>query len=319
MDARCSGCCSSGEDKDGRSSAAVERQVKKIEVKETTTLLAVLLKAGYSRTKIKQLLKYRAVRQDDRPLTRIDQALAVGDSLTITSEKEEGGRYRPCPGLPIVYEDADILVIDKPSGMLTIASATEKIKTVYYKLTACLKEREGENRIFIVHRLDQGTSGLLVFAKNETTKHALQDSWSEVRKRYRAIVEGAPRESNGTISGYLCESKIHRVYSVATDTGTGKYAETEYKLVRTEGEYSLLEVIPVTGRKNQIRVHLADLGHPVVGDKKYGAKTDPIRRLALQSCFLAFVHPTSGKLMEFSLEQPSRFNTLIPRKKAGRR
>lgn len=291
--------------------------MKKIEVREATTLLQLLLKTGYSRTKIKQLLKYRAVRQDDRPLTRIDQALVAGDSLTITSEKEEGGRYRPCPGLPIVYEDEDILIIDKPSGMLTIASATEKIKTVYYKLTACLKEREKDARIFIVHRLDQGTSGLLLFAKNETAKHALQRSWSDARKRYRAIVEGVPKKSSGTISGYLCESKIHRVYSVAADTGAGKYAETEYKLVRTEGEYSLLEVIPVTGRKNQIRVHLADLGHPVVGDKKYGAKTDPIRRLALQSCFLAFVHPTNGKLMEFSLEQPSRFNTLMPRKKAG--
>ena len=292
--------------------------MKKIDVQEATTLLALLLKAGYSRTKIKQLLKYRAVRQDDRPLTRIDQTLAVGDSLTVASEKEEGGRYRPCPGLPIVYEDEDILVIDKPSGLLTIASATEKKRTAYYKLTACLQEREGEARVFIVHRLDQGTSGLLVFAENETVKHALQGSWSEVRKRYRAIVEGVPQKSSGTISGYLCESKIHRVYSVATDTEAGKYAETEYKLVRTEGEYSLLEVIPVTGRKNQIRVHLADLGHPVVGDKKYGAKTDPIRRLALQSCFLAFVHPTSGKPMEFSLEQPTKFNTLIPRKKAGR-
>ncbi|MBM9537473.1 pseudouridine synthase [Desulfobulbus alkaliphilus] len=290
--------------------------MKKIEVREATTLLTVLLKAGYSRTKIKQLLKYRAVRQAEQPLTRIDQELAPGTSITIISEKEASGRYRPCPGLPIVYEDEDILVINKPAGLLTIASATEREKTVYYRLTACLKDRAGKERIFLVHRLDQGASGLLVFAKTDTAQRALLAAWPDVRTRYRVIVEGVPQQSSGTVQSCLCESKIHRVYSVATDKGIGKYAETAYRVVRVQGEYALLEVIPVTSRKNQIRVHLADLGHPVVGDKKYGARTDPLRRMALQSSFLAFTHPVSGKAMEFSLEQPAAFKILMPGKKA---
>jgi RluA family pseudouridine synthase len=289
--------------------------MKKIKITEETTLLAILIKSGYSRTKVKQLLKYRAVSIGELPATRLDQILAPGETLTITGEKEGKAQFPPCPGLDIIYEDEDILVIDKPPRLLTIASETEKKKTAYYMLTACISERtDGKERIFIIHRLDQGTSGLLVFAKNETAKHTMQGSWSDARKKYRAIVEGVPQKSSGTITSYLCESKIHRVYSVKEDNGEGKYAETEYRVVQTEGEYALLEVTLVTGRKNQIRVHLADLGHPVVGDKKYGAKTDPIKRLALQSYFLAFNHPTSGKPMEFTLDMPGKFRALLQKK-----
>ncbi len=291
--------------------------MKKMKVNEETTLLAMLTTSGYSRTKVKQLLKYRAININEVPATRLDLALAPGDILTITSEKEAGShtQYPPCPGLDIIYEDEDILVIDKLPGLLTIASETERTKTAYYKLTACIGERTGgKGRIFIVHRLDQGTSGLLVFAKNEEAKRALQGTWQEARKKYRAIVEGVPKKTSDTISSYLCESKIHRVYSVPTDNGEGKYAETEYRVVQTQGDYALLDITLLTGRKNQIRVHLADIGHPVVGDKKYGALTDPIKRMALQSCFLAFTHPTSGEPMTFSLDMPGKFKSLLSKK-----
>lgn len=291
--------------------------MKTIKVTAETTLLAVLLQSGCSRTKGKQLLKYRAVTVNDQPATRLDQILAPGDMLTIASAKEVSSGYPPCRGLNILYEDADILVIDKPPGLLTIASETEKTKTAYYQLTGCLSERpDGRERIFIVHRLDQGTSGLLVFAKTGIAKRALQDSWQDARKQYRAIVEGRPQKNNGTITSYLCESKIHRVYSIKTDNGEGKYAETRYQVVQANDEYSLLDIALITGRKNQIRVHLADLGHPVAGDKKYGAKTDPIKRLALQSYYLAFTHPTSGEPMEFTLDPPGKFTSLLARKKA---
>jgi 23S rRNA pseudouridine1911/1915/1917 synthase len=286
--------------------------MKKLNIKEETTLLAALLKEGHSRTKVKQLLKYRAVSLGDLPVSRIDQVLVPGDVLTITSEKEGTGHYPPCPGLDIIYEDADIIVIDKPPGLLTIASETEKKKTAYYKLTACLGERAGgEERVFIIHRLDQGTSGLLVFAKNEEAKHTLQGSWQDARKKYRAIVEGVPKKDSDTIKSYLCESKIHRVYSVPTDNGECKYAETCYEVVQTQGGYSLLDITLITGRKNQIRVHLADLGHPVIGDKKYGAKADPIKRLALQSYTLEFNHPVSGQPMAFTLDMPEKFKSLL--------
>ena len=289
--------------------------MKKMTINEETTLLAALIKSGYSRTKVKQLLKYRAVSVDGLPAIRLDQMLAPGAEVTITSAKEGTTRFPPCPGIDIVYEDDDILVIDKPPRLLTIASETEKTKTAYHMLTACISERtDGKDRVFIVHRLDQGTSGLLVFAKNETAKHRLQTSWQDARKKYRAIVEGVPQKSSDTISSYLCESKIHRVYSVKEDNGEGKYAETKYEVVQTEGAFALLEVTLLTGRKNQIRVHLADRGHPVVGDKKYGASTDPIKRLALQSYFLAFNHPTSGEPMEFTLDMPGKFKTLLRKK-----
>jgi len=291
--------------------------MKTIKVTEETTILALLLRNGCSRTKGKQLLKYRAVTVNDQPATRLDQVLAPGDLLTITSEKEARSGYPPCPGLDILYEDADILVIDKPPRLLTIASETEKTKTAYHRLTACLGERPGgKERVFIVHRLDQGTSGLLVFAKTETAKHALQGAWPEVRKHYRALVEGRPREDSGLLASYLYESKIHRVYSMPTDNGEGKYAETRYQVVQSTGDYTLLDITLLTGRKNQIRVHLADLGHPVAGDKKYGAKTDPIKRLALQACSLAFNHPVSGQPLEFTLDPPEPFQSLLNRKKA---
>jgi len=291
--------------------------MKTIKVTAATTLLALLLQSGCSRTKGKQLLKYRAVAVNDLPATRLDQMLAPGDVLTITSEKEVRSGYPPCPGLHILYEDADILVIDKPPRLLTIASETEKTKTAYHQLTDCLGGRPGgKERVFIVHRLDQGTSGLLVFAKTETAKHTLQGSWPEVRKHYRALVEGRPREDSGLIASYLYESKIHRVYSMPTDTGEGKYAETRYQVVQSTDDYTLLDITLLTGRKNQIRVHLADLGHPVAGDKKYGAKTDPIKRLALQASSLAFNHPISGQPLEFTLDLPEKFQSLLNRKKA---
>jgi len=291
--------------------------MKTIKVTEENTLLAVLLQNGCSRTKGKQLLKYRAVAVNGVPATRLDQVLAAEDVLTLPSANETGSNYPPCPGLPILYEDADILVIDKPPGLLTIASETEKKKTAYHKLTTCLSERPGgKERVFIIHRLDQGTSGLLVFAKNEIAKHALQGSWQDAEKKYWAITEGCPRNDHGAITSYLYESKIHRVYSMPTDNGEGKHAETRYQVMQSNEAYALLEVTPITGRKNQIRVHLADLGHPIAGDKKYGAKTDPIKRLALQSAFLAFTHPTSGKRMEFTLDPPGKFTALLPLKRS---
>jgi RluA family pseudouridine synthase len=289
--------------------------MQKIKIPEETTLLAALIKSGYSRTKVKQLLKYRAVYISELPATRLDQVLAAGDVLIITAEGEGPSRFTPCPGLTIIYEDEDILVIDKPPRLLTIASETEKTKTAYHMLTTCIGERtDSKGRIFIVHRLDQGTSGLLVFAKNEEAKHIMQGAWQDARKKYRAIAEGVPQKSSDTISSYLCESKIHRVYSVREDNGEGKFAQTMYQVLQTQGDYSLLEVTLLTGRKNQIRVHLAELGHPVAGDKKYGAKTDPIKRLALQSYFLAFNHPTSGEPMEFTLDMPGKFRALLQKK-----
>ncbi|MFZ5758597.1 MAG: RluA family pseudouridine synthase [Thermodesulfobacteriota bacterium] len=290
--------------------------------KEKTTLLDLLTAAGYSRTKVKQLTRYRAIMVNERPVGRFDQDLQAGDVVTVGNERELQGRIGRCEGLEILYEDDDIIVVDKPAGLLTIASATEKEKTAYYRLTACLnrEDRHGRSaarqRVFIVHRLDQGTSGLLVFARNEAAKRSLQDGWLQAEKRYVAVVEGIPLDRTGRLESYLYESSALRVYSKKTDDGTGKHAVTDYKVMRAGNGRALLDITLLTGRKNQIRVHMAEMGHPVVGDKKYGAARDPLGRLALHACFLAFPHPASGNRLEFTLKIPAGFLALLKEKKA---
>jgi len=296
----------------------------KIVAKEKTTLFLLLTSIGYSRVKVKQLTKYRAISVNEVPVTRPDYDLQQGDIVVIRSKKEMVGVNQRYKGLEIVYEDADIIVINKPPGLLTIASETEKVKTAYYRLTAYLNKQTEERRfnvkerVFIVHRLDQGTSGLLVFARSELAKRALQDAWDAAEKRYAVIVEGVPRKKKGSVESYLYESKAFRVYSKNFDDGKGKYAVTEYEVVKEGDEYARLDINLKSGRKNQIRVHMADIGHPVAGDKKYGAQTDPIGRLALHACYLAFPHPVTGKRMEFTLEMPARFNALFQKKTSGK-
>ena len=215
-------------------------------------------------------------------------------------------------GLAVLYEDNDILVADKPAGLLTMGTDTEKRKTAYYILTdyvrkSCAKSR---NRIFIVHRLDRETSGVVVFAKSEEAKLRLQGQWKDAEKKYIAVVYGRPANKTGTISSYLAENKAHVVYSTP-DAGKGKLAHTGYKVLKETDQFSLLEINLLTGRKNQIRVHLADRGHPVVGDKKYGKVNDSHRRLALHSKSITFKHPISGKRLTFESEMPGYFKQLM--------
>ncbi len=285
--------------------------------KDKSDLLSLLTKAGYSKTKAKQLVKHGAVVIDDKEATRADQLLLPGELISIRSELEMREQARTCPGLSIIHEDEDIIVIDKPAGLLTIATENEKRKTAFYLLSNYLKERAKsvEERVFIVHRLDQGTSGLLVFAKNEAAKQILQDQWGRADKRYSAIVEGNIQKKEGQITSQLAESKALRVYTVRDNSGEGKEATTNYKVIKENDAYSLLDITLVTGRKNQIRVHMADLGHPIAGDRKYGAKTNPMRRMALHAYFLSFNHPTiPDKRMEFEIRIPGKFHILFAKK-----
>jgi 23S rRNA pseudouridine1911/1915/1917 synthase len=291
--------------------------------KNGSDLLSLLTDAGYSKTKAKQLVKHGAVVIGDKEATRADQLLLAGELVSIRSEQEMRAQAKDCPGLTILYEDEDIIVIDKPAGLLTIASENEKRKTAFYLLSSYLKERaqSAEERIFIVHRLDQGTSGLLVFAKNEQAKKILQDQWELAEKRYSAVVEGIPEEKEGQIVSMLSESKALRVYSVRDTSEEGKEAKTNYKVVKESEAYALLDITLLTGRKNQIRVHMADLGHPIAGDRKYGATTNPLRRMGLHAYFLSFNHPTiPEKRMEFEIKIPGKFHILFSKKKgAGKR
>jgi 23S rRNA pseudouridine1911/1915/1917 synthase len=288
--------------------------MRKLVAQEKISLASLLAASGYSKTKAKQLLRYRAICVNNVPVARHDQPLSPGDEVVVKSEKEVGGGRKSCPGLTIIYEDEAIIVIDKAAGLLTIATEKEKTRTAYYRLNAWLKERRGSagERIYIVHRLDRETSGLLVFARNEAAKRALQGRWPETDKRYAAIVEGTPGEPSGRIASTLRESKFLRVYSVRDRNGDGKPSVTNYRLVQASGNYALLDISLETGRKNQIRVHLADIGHPVAGDKKYGARTNPVGRLALHAYCLAFLHPVTGKRLEFRSPLPGKFKVLFP-------
>jgi RluA family pseudouridine synthase len=232
----------------------------------------------------------------------------------MSRKKRSTKRHLP-RGLKILYEDKDILVVDKPAGLLTVRTETDKTRTAHYILTdyvrkECLKSR---NRIFTVHRLDQWTSGVLVFAKSEEIKLRLQAQWKETEKKYLAVVHGRLDQKEGIITSYLAENKAFVVYSTPDPT-KGKLSRTAYKVLKETSRFSLLEITLLTGRKNQIRVHLADKGHPVAGDRKYGKSTDDYKRLALHSKSISFKHPVNGEQMTFETKLPDYFNKLMGNK-----
>ena len=214
--------------------------------------------------------------------------------------------------LVILYEDPDILVVDKPPGLLTIGTDADKSRTAYFILTDYVRKgcARSRNRVFIVHRLDRETSGVLVFAKNEQSKLRLQAAWQQTQKKYLAVVHGQCKRRPETITTYLAENKAHVVYSTS-DPAKGKLSRTAYRVLRQTKDFALLEVDLLTGRKNQIRVHLAGIGHPIVGDKKYGRGNESRARLALHARTISFKHPFSGKQLSFSAKAPGHFSKLV--------
>jgi RluA family pseudouridine synthase len=227
------------------------------------------------------------------------------------------GRSRPNTkhlpkGLVVIHEDSAILVVDKPPGMLTVGTATEKSRTVYFALTDYVRKgySKSKKRIFIVHRLDRDASGILVFAKSEEAKFYLQSHWQEAKKKYVAVVHGKFEKSSETITSYLAENRAHFVYSTA-DTSKGKLSHTAYRVLKETSDFSLLEVDLLTGRKHQIRVHLADNGHPIVGDKKYGDGNRSHKRLALHALSISIRHPISGRECTFETNVPAYFSKLV--------
>jgi len=228
-----------------------------------------------------------------------------------TKKRHTADRRLP-RGLEILYEDDDILVVNKPAGLLTVATATNKTRTVYHVLTEYVRRGNprSRNRVFIVHRLDQWTSGVLLFAKSQPVKERLQDRWQDVEKKYVAVVHGQLAEKEGVISSYLAENRSFVVYSTTQAAG-GKLARTAYRVLKEGPRFSLLEITLLTGRKNQIRVHLADKGHPIAGDRKYGKADDGCPRLALHAKSISFEHPVTGAQMAFDTKTPAYFHSLM--------
>ena len=216
--------------------------------------------------------------------------------------------------LDIKYEDKYLIGVNKPAGLLTISTDKIKDNTLYHQVYTYLKQKHKSNKVFIVHRLDKDTSGIVLFAKTEEVKYKLQNNWDNTKRFYYAIVNGVVKKNKDTIKSYLKETKTLLVYS-SNDKVNGKLAITNYERINSNNKYSLLNIEIKTGRKNQIRVHLNDIGHSIVGDKKYGIKNNPIKRLCLHSYRLEAIHPVTNKLIVLECNYPKIFNKLIEYKK----
>lgn len=284
-------------------------------VDQNTTLLAFLLTSlsQRSRNRIKAVLRDRQVSVDGKPATRFDHPLREGQRVEVCWERQTPQR-RPL-GLALVFEDDDLLVVNKPPGLLTIATDKEKRRTAYAILSDYVKAQNPDNKIFVIHRLDRETSGLLMFAKNETIKRQIQENWLDtiIQRTYVAVVEGQVEPSEGTITSWLAESSALKVYS-SQNPQHGQKAVTHYRRLQTNGHFSLLQINLETGRKHQIRVHLQDIKHPVIGDSKYGSGQSPLRRLGLHAQVLAFTHPKTGEICRFETTIPEKFLKMFPRR-----
>ena len=262
------------------------------------------------RTTVKNLLKHNQVAVNGMPLTQFDHPLHPGDEVKVNLTREFRVFYHR--RVKLVYEDDDILVVNKGYGLLSMGNDKVREGTAYSILRDYVKWSDPRNKLFIIHRLDRDTSGLMMFAKNIRAKEAMQHNWNNMvlNRKYLAVVEGKPEEADGTIRSYLAENTEHEVYST-NDPAKGKLAVTRYKTLRSRNGYTLLEVELDTGRKNQIRVHCKEMGHPIAGDRRYGAKSSPIHRLALHAQTLRFVHPTTGHEMNFETPVPAAFDKMV--------
>lgn len=264
-----------------------------------------------SRNSVKSILRRGQVYVNDVETTQFNDELRPGDTVYIEKNRS-AKRKASLDGVKILFEDQDLIVIHKDAGLLSIATEKERLATAYAELTAYVKQQNPHNRIFIVHRLDRETSGVMMFAKNEETKRKLQTHWQKLIKKrhYLALVEGEVTASKDQIVSYLKEDQGYRVYSVSKEQG-GKRAVTHFEKRKTNVNYTLLDVYLETGRKNQIRVHLSDIGHPVTGDRKYGAKYNPLKRLGLHAQTIAFIHPNTKKFHKITARPPKRMLQIV--------
>jgi len=235
----------------------------------------------------------------------------VRDLTYVLNNRRAHAKHKP-KGLSVLYEDQEVIIIDKPVGLLTMGTERDKSRTAQAILNDYGRKGNAmsRNRVYIVHRLDRDTSGIVVFAKSEQAKRYLQADWTNTEKRYLTIVYGHLTPPQGTISSYLVENSALTVYSTS-DASKGKLSHTAYRTLKEARGFSLLEIDLLTGRKHQIRVHLSEKGHPVVGDKKYGKKGDGCQWLALHAKSIAFTHPGTGKRLSFETEVPEFFARLI--------
>lgn len=265
---------------------------------------------GIKRTSAKSLLRYDQVAVNNVPVRQFDHPLQPGDTVKVNHTRPFRVFYHR--RMKLVYEDDDIIVVNKGYGLLSVSSDRVTEGTAYSILREYVKWSNPANKIFVVHRLDRDTSGLMMFAKSVEAKEAMQHNWNNMvlNRRYLAVVEGCPEPAQGVVKSYLAETTQHEVFST-DDPTKGKFAVTRYDTIAAGHGYALLGVELDTGRKNQIRVHMKDLGHPIAGDRRYGASSSPIKRLALHAQTLRFIHPITRKEMNFTTPVPSRFLGMV--------
>lgn len=278
---------------------------KSLTVEQPTQLQSFLFARfpEVKKTKVKQWLKHDSVLVNGHSRTRHDHPLVVGDEVTILTEAEAKTAGALPRDMKILHEDEAILVIDKPADLLSIATDAESRNTAYARLTDYVRKGNprGRERVWIVHRLDRETSGLMVFARTPEAKDVLQGNWDAVEKRYLAIVERVPPEEQGVLVSHLDESHPGKVFS-APPGGSTREARTHYRVLKRGDKLSLVELRLETGRRHQIRVQLSDIQCPIIGDEKYNARTDPAKRLGLHACLLRFPHPMTKQ--ELCFESP---------------
>jgi 23S rRNA pseudouridine1911/1915/1917 synthase len=277
-------------------------------ITKSQTLLEFLIEQhpDSPRTRIKKLLQSGTIRVNNTPTTLHSFTLNPGDII------EFGGKVgiatKASLPFPVLYEDQHVIVIDKPAGINT--SSVDGSSSIQWIISDYLKNvSKGIIRTYVVHRLDKEVSGVLLLAKSEKAMDIIKDKWEETEKHYYALVEGIPENSEGTVKSWLKEDKEMKMHSVSESLG-GKLAITHYKTIRKLSNYSLLDIRTETGRKNQIRVHLSDLGYPIVGDRKYGASTDFIRRVRLHASSISFPHPVTGEMIFVESPMPDGFLSL---------
>ncbi len=286
------------------------REYKQYTVDKETPLLEYLLATlPGSKNKIKDTLRGRGVKVDGRVITQYDFPLKPGSKISVSKSKKNDtfkSRY-----VSIVYEDQYIIVIEKKPGILSMAAghSTLNVKSV---LDEYFTKTRQPCRAHVVHRLDRDTSGLMIYAKDMETEQILEHEWHDIvfDRRYVALCSGEYEEQTGTVANWLKDNKAYITYSSPVDNG-GKYAVTHFSVLDRSVAHSLVEFKLETGRKNQIRVHTADMGHPVCGDVKYGNGDDPLHRLCLHAYVLCFYHPVTHRPMEFSTPIPSHFKEVI--------
>jgi 23S rRNA pseudouridine1911/1915/1917 synthase len=292
----------------------MQRKIKGLltfKVVEPAQLIAFVMEKmhGMSRNRAKALISNRVVLVNNTITTHPLAELKPGDVVQLDRSKHKKSFH--CKELDIVFEDPYLFVIDKHPGLLSMSNNSRQ-QTVQTVLNRYLEKGGGRNTSHLVHRLDRDTSGLMVYAKDVQTQQSLINSWQQLvtDRRYLALVKGEFQQTRGRIQSWLTEDKKFVTHSSSVDNG-GKYAVTHYNVLASSNGYSLVECELETGRKNQIRVHMADLGHPVVGDRKYGSDEDPMRRLGLHAYMLCFTHPVTGKHLRFETPVPYCFEKLL--------